>query len=243
MTRGKYGVALFTLAAVALAAALMNRADAAQGQVQNPGGSGRIVVVNLARVVQEMQEKKDLEARFNTERQNLAREERDMKDQIKKLQDQRDNFRADSPQYEDVQRQYLQAVGRYKAWGETFMAEQDWRMKRLTRMLHDKVTAAVGEYASRQGIDVVLSDVQPQASEKELNGMNLDQLRAFLSQRRVLHASKQADISDAVIALLDSKYRAEGGVGAAGGGQGAPIPAAGAGQGQGGPIQGRTNNR
>jgi hypothetical protein len=49
-----------------------------------------------------------------------------------------------------------------------------------------------------------------------------------LNQRRVLYAGKTSDISQAVIALLDSKYRGEGAVGAAGGtggGAGGGAPA------------------
>jgi Skp family chaperone for outer membrane proteins len=171
---------------------------------------------------------------LNAEGQGLAAEERGMKDKIKKLEDQRGNFRPNSPQYDEIQKQYIKAVAEWKVWGETFMAERDWRMKALTKMLFDKVTTSINDYASREGIDVVISDFQPQATEKALAAMNVDQLREFLNQRRVLYASKQADVSDQIIALLDTKYRQEGGgaagaVGAASGaGTGAAIPSIGA---------------
>ena len=237
MSSTRYWVALFTIAAVGLAAAVLSRSAggaAGQGTQAQPL---KIVVVSPARIIKEMQETKELEARLNSEVQRLAAEERDMKEKIKKLEDQRGNFRPDSPQYDDLQRQYIKAVAEWKVWGETFMAERDWRMKKLTRMLFDKVQAAISEYASREGIDVVISDFQPQATDKQLTAMSVDQLRDFLNQRRVLFSSKQADISDAIIARLDSKYRAEGGGATLGAlsGDGAPaIPSAAAAAGGGG---------
>ena len=243
MTSRKYWVALFTLAAVVLAAAAINRPAGANLAAQGQSGPGRVVSANIARIVKEMQETKDLEARFNSEGQNVLREEKEMKEQMKKLQDQRDNFRPDSPQFEAAQREYLQAATKYKAFVDLFMAERDFKMKRLTRTLHDKVVAAINEYAGRQGIDMVISDYQPQVPDKDQAQMNMAQLRDYLNQRRVLFASKQADISDAIIALMDAKYRAEGGGGAVGGGGSIPaIPATG-GTGQGTAPAGRGNNR
>ena len=233
MTSRKYWVTGVALAMAALAAVIASRpAGGAPGQ--GPGQALRIVVVNPARIIKEMQETKDLESRLKAEMQSLAAEERQMKDNIKKLEDQRGNFRPGSPQYDQVQRQYIRAVADWKAWGETFMAEQDYRTKQLTKMLFDKVTAAVTDYASREGIDVVLSDFQPELTEKEFTAMPVQQLRVFLNQRRVLFSSKQADVSDQIIALLDTKYRQEGGgaagaaLGAAGGGGAAAIPSIGA---------------
>ena len=230
MSSKRYWIALLTVGAIGLAAVVSRPAGGAQGTQATQAPPLRIAVVNPARIIKEMQETKELESRLNSEGQRLATEERDMKEKIKKLEDQRGNFRPDSVQYEEIQKQYVKAVAEWKVWGETYMAEREWRTKKLTKMLHDKVTAAIADYAGREGIDVVLSDFQPQASDKELAAMSLKDMQVFLNQRRILFSSKQADISDAIIARLDSKYRAEGSgaVGAAVGGAGAPIPSLGA---------------
>ena len=113
MTSRKYWVTGVALAMAALAAVIASRpAGGAPGQ--GPGQALRIVVVNPARIIKEMQETKDLESRLKAEMQSLAAEERQMKDNIKKLEDQRGNFRPDSPQYEEVQRQYVKAVAEWK---------------------------------------------------------------------------------------------------------------------------------
>lgn len=211
------------LAAVALGmasawAGVAGRAGAATPQDRAP----RIAVANVPRILSELREAKDLDEKFAAEKEKLAQEEARLKEQIKNLEGRAGNFRPDSPQYEDLQNEYVDAVSKYKVWGETVKFKREAQKKRLTRMLYDKIYAAVGEYANREGIDLVISDVQPILSEKEFAQVPLEQLGAVLNQRRVLYAGKTNDISQAVIALLDSKYRGDGAVGAArGGGAGA----------------------
>ena len=190
----------------------------------------RIAVANVPRILTELREARDLDEKFAAEKEKLGQEEARLKEQIKNLEGRAGNFRPDSPQYEDLQNEYVDAVSKYKVWGETVKFKREAQKKRLTRMLYDKIYAAVGEFANREGIDVVISDVQPILSEKEFAQVPLEQLGAVLNQRRVLYAGKSNDISQAVIALLDSKYRGEGAVGAAGGG---PAGAGGGGVGNG----------
>ena len=208
------------LLAVAMAAGWLGSGRATGAQTQDR--PTRIAVANIARIVNDMRETRDLDERFNTDRDKLAQEEARMKEQIKNLEGQAGNFRPDSPQYEDLQNQYIEAVAKFKVWGESVTFKRDAQKKRLTRSLYEKAQAAVGEYAAREGFDVVINDVQPTISDKDLAQIQLKDVGAVLNQRRVVYASKSTDISQAIIALLDSKYRGEGAVGAVGG-AGAPA--------------------
>ena len=208
------------LLAVAMAAGWLASGRATGAQTQDR--PTRIAVANIARIVNDMRETRDLDERFNADRDKLAQEEARMKEQIKNLEGQAGNFRTDSPQYEDLQNQYIEAVAKFKVWGESVTFKRDAQKKRLTRSLYEKAQAAVGEYAAREGFDVVINDVQPTISDKDLAQIQLKDVGAVLNQRRVVYASKSTDISQAIIALLDSKYRGEGAVGAVGGG-GAPA--------------------
>jgi Skp family chaperone for outer membrane proteins len=251
---------VLVVAAVALGVAatwvgVAGRAGAATPQDRPGQGSApaRIAVANVPRILSELREAKDLDDKFTGEKEKLAQEEARLKEQIKNLEGRAGNFRPDSPQYEDLQNEYVDAVSKYKVWGETVKFKRETQKKRLTRMLYDKIYAAVAEYAAREGIDLVISDVQPILSEKDFAQVPLEQLGAVLNQRRVLYAGKTNDISQAIIALLDSKYRGEGavgGAGGAGGGGGSPAATSGAGGGDarpagdaGGPIQRRPNNK
>jgi len=82
--------------------------------------------------------------------------------------------------------------------------------------MYDKITAAVGEYATSNQIDLVLSDHQPPLSDAELEKIPTDQIGVVMDRRRIIYASKYADISDAIIASLDAKYKAGGGQGPVG---------------------------
>ena len=207
-------------------------ASIAVGQASNPAGTqarpARIAVANVPRILSELREAKDLDATFASEKDKLAMEEAKMKEDIRSLEGQAGNFRPDSPQYEDLQNRYVEAVSKYKIWGETVKFRRETQKKRLTRMLYDKIYAAIGEYAAREGIEMVISDVQPMLTEKEFAQVPLEQLGPLLNQRRVLYSGKSSDISQAIIALLDSKY---GGVGAAPGGQNPATPQLGSTQG------------
>ena len=186
----------------------------------------RVAVANVPRIFNDIQETKDLDARFQQERQRLAGEEKPKVDEITKLKAEGGNLRPDSPQFDEWRRRYVTAQANYKAWLEVAKADVDWRRKRQTRELYEKIYAATTEYADKNHIDLVLADHQPSMTDKELEQIPPEQLPTILNQRRVIYASKAADISDSVIALLDSKYKQGGAIGAGGGG-GGPVGNAG----------------
>lgn len=189
----------------------------------------RIAVANVPRIIADLRETVDLDEKFRAERDKNAAENIRMQEQIKSIQAQAGNFRPDSPQYEDLQKQHIEAVAKWKVWGETSTMDRDMRKKRLIKMLHDKVNAAIAEYASREGIDLVLGDVQP--TDQNIIAAPVERLGDLLAQRRVLYSAKSVDISQAITALVDSKYRASGAVGGAGTGAGGPATPGGSGGG------------
>ena len=208
---------LIVLPALVLAASLLATPAAAQDRPI------KVAVANVPKIFNDLQETKDLDARLQQERAKLAAEEKSMVDAINALKAEGGNFRPDAPQFDDWRDRYINAQANYKAWLESKKAGVDWRRKRQTRQLYDKIYAAVSEYAARNGIDLVLADHQPTMSDKELEQVPADQLGAILNQRRVIYASKAADISDPIIALLDGQYKAGGAIGAAGGNNSAPA--------------------
>jgi Skp family chaperone for outer membrane proteins len=201
----------------------------------------KVAVANVPRIFNDLQETKDLDARLQQERQKLAAEEKSMVDGINALKAEGGNFHPDAPQFDDWRERYINAQATYKTWLETNKAKVDWRRKRQTRQLYDKIYAAVTEYATRNAIDLVLADHQPTMSDKELEQVPGEQLGAILNQRRVIFASKAADISDPIIALLDGQYKAGGAGGTAGGNNAAPATAGS--RTQGGPRQQQPTNR
>ena len=198
----------------ALIALLVSAAPAAAAQDRPV----KVAVANVPRIFNELKETQDLEERFKQDRARLAGEEKPMVQQLEELQAEGRNYRPGSPQFEEWRVKFVKARVNHKAWAEVAKAEIEWKRKRQTREMYDKIYAAVSEYATSNQIDLVLADHQPTMTDKELEAIPGEQLVSILNQRRVIHASKSADISDAIIASLDARFKAGGGGGAAGAG-------------------------
>lgn len=232
MTPSRALLALSLIIAVCCAAYLADPppSAAAQGQGQPQDRPIRVRVANTLKIFNELQETKDVETRLIADRQALAAEEKPMKEKVDKLEAEKGNFRPDSPQYEQWQQQYLRAANEHKLWAQIQMGELDWRRKRQTRAIYRKIYDAVQQYAEKNGIDLVLSDHQPTLGDKEMAAVPYEQMANLMNSRRVLYTSKAADISDAIIALMDTQYKMNAGGGGAVGGNPGP--------GQGGPRTG-----
>ena len=175
----------------------------------------RVATVNIPRVFDEIQETKDAKVRLTQDRQRLAAEQKTKLEQLQAVKAEGGNFRRGSDQYADWRQRYVRAQIQQQAWEATAKQEMDWRVKMQTRETFEKIATAVAEYASGNQIDLVLSDHQPNVTDEELEKVPAEQIGALIDRRRVIYASKNADISDAIIASLDAKYKAGGGAGPA----------------------------
>lgn len=232
MTVPKALLALSLTAAVCCVAAYLadpppSAAAQAQGQIDRPI---RVRVANTLKIFNELQETKDIEARLIAERQALAAEEKPMKEKVDKLEAEKGNFRPDSPQFEQWQDRLLRAESEHKLWAQVQMRDLDWKRKRQTRAVYRKIYDAIQQYSEKNGIDLVLSDHQPTLGDKEMAAVPYEQMANLMNSRRVLYTSKAADISDQIIALMDTQYKMNAGGGGAVGGNPGP--------GQGGPRTG-----
>jgi Skp family chaperone for outer membrane proteins len=212
-------------------------------RAQGNGKDLRIAVADPSRIFSEMQETKDLKEKMETERQRLFGMEKEKRENLTKIQKQRDELKPDHPQYEELNKQLMQAAVEFKNWGDFAKLEAERNQKRQLRSLFGKIQSAVSEIARRDGIDLVIANQQPELPQN-LDQINYNQLRELINQRDVLYAGEKADISSAVIALLDSQYKGNpaggaaqnnGGAGAGSDrGAGMALPSVGGGTGGGG---------
>jgi Skp family chaperone for outer membrane proteins len=204
---------LVAIATAALSAALLG--PAALVAAAAPDRPTRVAVVSIPRVFDEMQETKDAKVRLRQDQQRLAAESKTKVDELQKMRAEGGNFRRGSDQYTEWRQRMMRATIQAQAWEATAKQELDWRVKNQTRDTFEKIAAAVAEYANSNQIDLVLSDHQPTLTDEDLEKNPADKISAAIDQRRVVYASKNIDISDAIIAALDAKYKAAGGAGAA----------------------------
>jgi len=74
------------------------------------------------------------------------------------------------------------------------------------KSLFEKIQSATSEVAKSKGITLVLAEQRPEVPEN-LDQVTVDQLRILITQRNVLFAGDGIDISNDIIALLDSRYK------------------------------------
>jgi len=180
--------------------------------------NAKIAVCNPARVFGDMQETKDLKASLESQRKQIEGEVQQRQEKVKGLQAARDLLKADSPQYQKADQDFMQEAIQFDTWSKITQAQLQGQQKTQMKNLFDKIVAATTAVAQQKGLDLVLADQRPDLPEN-LGQISVDQLRAILNGRNVLFSTEKVDITQAVIAELDAKYKAGGG--------GPPAPAAG----------------
>ena len=186
----------------------------------------KIAVCNPARVFGDMQETKDLKQKLENDRKTIEGEVQQRQQKVKDLQAARDLLKPDSAQYQDADQKFMQEAIQFDTWSKITQAQLQGRQKAQMKALFDKIVAATSEVAQQKGLDLVLADQRPDLPEN-LAAINVDQLRAILNGRNVLFSTDKVDITQAVVAALDAKYKASGAAPAPAAGGAAPAPAPG----------------
>jgi Skp family chaperone for outer membrane proteins len=196
MTRRR--IVVLAVTATALAVAL------SAGQARAQAQPVRIAVVNTAKVFNEMQEFKDLSQKLEAERRDLQAQAKQRETDIQQLEQERDVFRPDSPQYQEAQQKYLGKAIELRTWGEMTQADQQRRYKLEMRRLFDKLQTAAADLARERGIGLVLTQRRP---DIDLEKVNMEQLKSAIMQTDVLYVAPEADITNDLIAQLDARYK------------------------------------
>ena len=211
---------LFPIVTAGIALAI----GAAAANAQEPA---KIAVCNPARVFGDMQETKDLKQSLENQRKQIEGEVQQRQQKVKDLQAARDLLKPDSPQYQKADQDFMQEAIQFDTWSKITQAQLQGQQKTQMKNLFDKIVAATTTVAQQKGIDLVLAEPRPDLPDN-LGQISVDQLRAILNGRNVLFSTDKVDITQSVIAELDSKYKASGGAPPAApatGGTPAPAPA------------------
>ena len=187
---------LAVLAVALLGAVLPVRA--AQGQ--------SIAVVNPAKVFNEMQETVDLKQKLQGERAAIENEE---KARVKAVEDSRNAARLFNPgtaEFKAKNQEFMQKAIQLQTWRELTKADLARSQKAQMKDLFGKIEAATKEVATAKKLDLVLVDQRADLPD-DLDPITVEQLRALINQRTVLHADPKLDISNDVIAVLNAQYK------------------------------------
>ena len=200
------------LVTLAVAAVLFG-AGAARAQE----GASKVAICNPSQVFLSMDERKAIEDRMKSEQEKIKIEFARRKAEVDEIKKQRDELRRGSAQYNEKNRVLMQKAVEFRTWVQITEAEMMRAEMENTRSLYEKIAEACKEIAESRKIDLVLAERRPELPE-DIDQLKPEQVRQILSQRDVLYMSKAADITEAVILVLNKKHA----VGSGGGTGGAP---------------------
>jgi Skp family chaperone for outer membrane proteins len=165
-----------------------------------------IAVVNPAKVFNEMQETVDLKQKLQGERAAIENQEKAM---VKDVEDARNAARLFNPgtaEFKAKNQEFMQKAIGLQTWRELTKADLARQQKVQMKDLFGKIESATKEVATAKKLDLVLVDQRADLPE-DLDPITVEQLRALINQRTVLHADAKLDISNDVIAVLNAQYK------------------------------------
>jgi Skp family chaperone for outer membrane proteins len=192
---------LVALAAVCMAMPVVS--STARAQTAQPT---KVATANMQKIFNELQETKDLNAKWANEGNNFKAQDTEKKQKIRDLEAARDALKPDSQAYEQKNQDWLNAIIEYQAWAQGTNINRSRQQNLQTVQLFNKIQAAVAEVATQRGIDLVLSEQRPEVPENAQN-MKVEEVRALIGARNILYMNSAIDITAEVIANLDAKYK------------------------------------
>lgn len=197
-------VALLSLLIAAAALITMPSRAASQAAPGPQGTQLKIATASPSKIFFGMKEKNDVVAQLKQEVAELEKQNVSRRNKVTDLKNAMELLNPDAPQYEEANRAFMTAAIEHKNWLEVSQAQAARNEKMMTKMLFDRITAAIAELAKERGFDLVIAE-QPAFN---IERMTAEQLTQAMAQRQVLYASATTDLTNDVIARLDEKYNA-----------------------------------
>ncbi len=172
----------------------------------------KIAIANPAHIFAELAETKALQIQMQDEQKKFTTTQQDKMAEINDLKSKRDALLPEHPQWSELNSQLAAKTAEYRVWLETQKVVAESTQKTKMSALFKKIEQGVAEIAKRDGIDLVIADNRDPLPPN-LDEIDVRTLRGLLLQRDVIYSSDRIDMTEAVVTLLDAKYR---GVAAAG---------------------------
>ncbi|MDB5299464.1 MAG: hypothetical protein JWO87_1127 [Phycisphaerales bacterium] len=178
----------------------------ASGASAAPEANTKVGTANPSRIFEESQEFKDFKEKLELRGKELEATAQQKKAAIGDLMRQMHELKPGSPQYKNKAAEIDAAKAELQSWGATTQAALDRENKYFAKGMYEKIEAAVGDIAKKEGLDLVVTDGRREPNNIE--GMSYAELRGLLASYNVLFSSKNVDLSEKVIASLDKNYAA-----------------------------------
>lgn len=185
-----FAVALMLLAVVTL-----------QGQPAATAAPSRVAVVDVQKVFRSLDERSAIEAELTQQAERLQKEEQDRVTAIKAKQADADILSKESDAYKQAINDIERMTIELQAWRQFKQRQLEQERTLRVQDLYNKVLAAVGRLAQREGYDLVV-----QKDTQDLRPENQQQLMAMILGRKVLYVNDKLDVSDALTQMINNEY-------------------------------------
>ncbi|QDU72881.1 OmpH family outer membrane protein [Mucisphaera calidilacus] len=183
-----------------LASGLVGGVIAQSGLAARPTS---VAVVDIQRVFAASAEKSDLEAEITQRAEALQQEGNALKERISKMRNGLDMLEPGSPSHRSKVEEIQQATFEAENWRKWEQQKLQFQNARIIKRLYASTVDAVEDVADQNGIDLVFFR-EPDLQERYENPQ---QATAQVQLRKLLWATDDVDITDAVISRMNLNYQ------------------------------------
>lgn len=168
-------------------------------------GTIKIATADLKKIFTEMAETKDIKSKFQADGSAHDTAKAQKQAEIDAMKKDLSILKADSPAAMAKSQDILQKSIEFNVWDQMTTRDIDRRQKQELTRVYGEIQAAIDQVAKDKGYNLVLADIRPELPD--IDQTDYVHLDAAISQRTVLYNDRSADISEAVLAQLDKKYK------------------------------------
>lgn len=172
---------------------------AAEEKASVAGSPQKIAVVNLRTIFQRNKLNEEFDGRLETEKNKAMSEIDTINKKIESLRSEMKTRTVGSNDYMNLMSQVLEQQGLLQAKKEFFQQSFEARQQRFTEDIYTRLRDIINDYASKNGIDLVLVKDEIQFPAASPNDLML-----ALSTRKVLYSAPEMDITDAVLEAVNA---------------------------------------
>jgi Skp family chaperone for outer membrane proteins len=166
-----------------------------------------VASVDLERVFNTIDLQSRTEARLNALAAEMGVRRDELRNRIEDLQGELDSFQPGSPAQLEVSRQIEQAVAEFRAWEGFMRLKFEAEQARALREIYLTIRTTAAALATERGWDFVMVDDTIPSIDPGDSARMLQQI----SSRRLLYANPAFDVTDLLIARLNSELAGSGG--------------------------------
>jgi len=171
---------------------------------QTNGRSLRIAVVDIERVFSNCAEGHDYEESRRLTLDKMNRTIRRLERQLRLLRSEYENLAPGTEAAAQKGKETQEAIKHYQQTKQRFESDMAAEHNRFLRQMFAKIGEAAEQYATNNGVDLVLRKHNLKTFLSEPSQANV-----FVATVNVLYSHKRFDVTDRIIALLNATYAAE----------------------------------